>query len=54
LLDDAQNGGITLQTSGGQKIVIGNQGIEIDNGNGAKIKLSNNQISLNDGALEVT
>ena len=55
LLDDAQNGGgITLQTSGGQKIVISSQGIEIDNGKGAKIKLSNNQISLNDGALEVT
>jgi uncharacterized protein involved in type VI secretion and phage assembly len=55
LLDDSQSGGgITLKTSGGQKIIISSQSIEIDNGNGAKIKLSNNQISLNDGALEVT
>lgn len=55
LLDDSQSGGgITLKTSGGQKIIISSQGIEIDNGNGATIKLSNNQISLNNGALEVT
>ena len=55
LLDDTQgSGGITLQTSSGQKIVISDQGIEIDNGHGATIKLSNNKISLNDNALEVT
>lgn len=55
LLDDTKNGGgITLQTSGGQKIIINSQGIEIDNGNGAKIKLTSNQVSINDGALEVT
>jgi uncharacterized protein involved in type VI secretion and phage assembly len=55
LLDDDQNsGGITLQTSGGQKIVITSQGIEIDNGNGAKIELKNSQVSINSGALEVT
>ncbi len=55
LLDDAQSsGGITLKTSGGQKIVINGQGIEIDNGSGAKIELKNNQVSINGGALEVT
>jgi len=55
LLDDDKNsGGITLTTSGGQKIVINSQGIEIDNGNGAKIELKNNQVSINGGALEVT
>ncbi len=55
LLDDAQSGGgITLQTSGGQKIVINSQSIEIDNGNGATIKLSGRSVNLNGQALEVT
>jgi uncharacterized protein involved in type VI secretion and phage assembly len=55
LFDDAQSGGgITLTTSGGQKIVINSQSIEIDNGNGAKITLSSSTVSLNDGALEVS
>jgi uncharacterized protein involved in type VI secretion and phage assembly len=54
LIDDtAGSGGITLQTSGGQKIVLSSQGIEIDNGSGATIKLSNSQVSINSGALEV-
>lgn len=53
-LDDKQgSGGITLKTSGGQKIVMTPNGIEIDNGKGATIKLTNNKISINDGALEV-
>jgi uncharacterized protein involved in type VI secretion and phage assembly len=55
LLDDtAGSGGITLQTSGGAKIVLGDQGIEIDNGKGGKVKLSGSQVSVNDGALEVS
>lgn len=55
ILDDKQgSGGITLQTSGGQKIVMTSQGIEIDNGKGAKFKMENSKITLNDGALEVT
>jgi uncharacterized protein involved in type VI secretion and phage assembly len=55
LLDDtAGSGGITLQTSGGAKIVLGDQGIEIDNGKGGKVKLSGSQVSINDGALEVS
>jgi uncharacterized protein involved in type VI secretion and phage assembly len=55
LLDDAQSGGgITFETSGGQKITINSQGIEIDNGNGAKIELKNSQVSINSGALEVS
>jgi uncharacterized protein involved in type VI secretion and phage assembly len=55
LMDDSSSGGgITIQTSGGQKIVISDQGIELDNGKGAKIKLSGSQVSVNDGALEVS
>lgn len=54
LLDDSENGGITLQTSNGQKIVIKANEIVIDNGKNAAIKLSGNMTSVNDGALEVT
>ena len=55
LLDDSPGqGGITLETSGGQKIVLNSQGIEIDNGQGASIKLSANKVSINGNALEVT
>jgi uncharacterized protein involved in type VI secretion and phage assembly len=55
LLDDTPGtGGITLETSGGQKIVVSATGIEIDNGQGASIKLSGPQVSINGGALEVT
>jgi uncharacterized protein involved in type VI secretion and phage assembly len=55
LLDDSPgSGGITLQTSGGAKLVLNDQGIEIDNGKGGKVKLSGSQVSINDGALEVT
>lgn len=54
VLDDTPGiGGITLKTSGGQKIVMNATGIEIDNGLGAKIKMTGPQISLNDGALDV-
>ena len=55
LLDDTPGkGGITLETSGGQKVVISATGIEIDNGRGASIKLTGPQVSVNGGALEVT
>ncbi len=55
LLDDTPGaGGITLETSGGQKIVINSTGIEITNGQGASIKMSGPQVSINNGALEVT
>jgi uncharacterized protein involved in type VI secretion and phage assembly len=54
LLDDTSGGeGITLKTSGGQKIVMNSDGIEISNGQGASIKLSNNKVSINGTALEV-
>lgn len=54
VLDDTPGiGGITLKTSGGQKIVMNATGIEIDNGMGAKIKMTGPQISVNDGALDV-
>lgn len=54
LLDDTPGiGGITIETSGGQKIVINSTGIEISNGQGASIKMTGPQISINEGALEV-
>jgi uncharacterized protein involved in type VI secretion and phage assembly len=54
VLDDTPGiGGITLQTSGGQKIVMNAMGIEIDNGMGGKIKMTGPQVSVNDGALDV-
>lgn len=53
-LDDTPGiGGITLETSGGQKIVMSSTGLEIDNGMGAKITMVGPQISINNGALEV-
>jgi uncharacterized protein involved in type VI secretion and phage assembly len=54
ILDDTPGiGGITLQTSGGQKIVLNATSIEIDNGQGGTIKMTGPQISVNNGALEV-
>jgi hypothetical protein len=54
LLDDSPDGaGITLETSGGQKIVISSKGIEITNGQGASITLSARKVSINGNALEV-
>jgi hypothetical protein len=54
LLDDTPAiGGITLQTSGGQKIALTASGIDIDNGLGATISLKGLIISLNNGALDV-
>jgi uncharacterized protein involved in type VI secretion and phage assembly len=53
-LDDTPGiGGITLETSGGQKIKILGTGIEIDNGMGATITMQGPQVSVNNGALEV-
>jgi uncharacterized protein involved in type VI secretion and phage assembly len=53
-LDDTPGvGGITLETSGGQKIVLSPTGIEIDNGMGAKITLTGPQVSVNNGALDI-
>lgn len=54
LLDDTPGiGGITLETSGGQKIVMNSTGIEITNGQGASIKLSANQVLVNNDGLVV-
>jgi uncharacterized protein involved in type VI secretion and phage assembly len=54
LLDDTPGvGGITLQTSGGQKIVLNATSIEITNGQGGTIKMTGPQVSVNNGALEV-
>lgn len=54
ILDDTPGiGGVTLETAGGQKIVMNATGIEIDNGMGAKISMTGPQISVNNGALDV-
>lgn len=54
LLDDTPGtGGITLQTSAGQKITMTGLGITIDDGMGGTIQLTGPQVSINDGALEV-
>jgi uncharacterized protein involved in type VI secretion and phage assembly len=54
LIDDTPGiGGITLETSGGQKIVLTATGVEITNGQGASIKLTGPQVSINSGALDV-
>lgn len=53
-LDDTPGiGGITLETSAGQKIVLSATGLEIDNGMGASIKMTGPQVSINGGALDV-
>lgn len=55
LLDDTPGiGGITLETSGGQKIVISSMGIEITTGQGASINMKGFKVSINGNALEVT
>lgn len=42
LLDDSdENGTITLQTSGGQKITLNSDGIKLDNGKGGSITIDN-------------
>ena len=46
-------GGITLETSSGQKLKLTAMGVEIDNGQGAKITLTGPQVSVNNGALDV-
>jgi uncharacterized protein involved in type VI secretion and phage assembly len=52
--DTPGKGGISLETSTGQKIIISALGIEINNGQGASIKMVGPQVSINSGALEVT
>ena len=55
ILDDTPGaGGISLETSGGQKIKLTSTGIEIDNGSRATISLSGPTVKINDQALEVT
>jgi len=54
LLDDTPGiGGITLETSGGQKIKMSATGIEIDNGMGGTITLVGPKVAINNDALEV-
>jgi len=54
ILDDTPGiGGITLETSAGQKIVLSSVGVELTNGQGASIKMTGPQISINNGALDI-
>ncbi|MCX6925816.1 MAG: phage baseplate assembly protein V [Verrucomicrobia bacterium] len=54
LLDDTPGiGGITLETSGGQKIKMSATGIEIDNGMGGTISMVGPKVAINNDALEV-
>jgi uncharacterized protein involved in type VI secretion and phage assembly len=63
LLDDTEgSGGITLKTSGGQKIIMNDNTITIDNGKGASVKIQNGSnatielstsMKLNNGASTV-
>ncbi|HEV3468478.1 MAG TPA: phage baseplate assembly protein V [Pyrinomonadaceae bacterium] len=54
VLDDTPGvGGITLETSGGQKVVLNAMGVEITSGQGGTIKITGPQVSVNDGALDV-
>jgi uncharacterized protein involved in type VI secretion and phage assembly len=53
-LDDTPGaGGITLETSAGQKITLTSQGVTIDDGQGGKVAMQGPQVSINDGALQV-
>ncbi|MEM6398653.1 MAG: phage baseplate assembly protein V [Cyanobacteria bacterium P01_D01_bin.116] len=55
VIDDTPGvGGITLETSAGQKIVLSPTGIEISNGQGASITLRGPEVSINNGALDIT
>jgi uncharacterized protein involved in type VI secretion and phage assembly len=53
-LDDTPGiGGITLETSSGQKLVLSPIGVKIDNGFGGTIELQGPRVSINSGALDV-
>jgi uncharacterized protein involved in type VI secretion and phage assembly len=53
-LDDTPGvGGITLETSGGEKLVLSATGVTLDNGMGGKIELTGPKVSVNSGALDV-
>lgn len=53
-LDDTPGiGGITLETSAGQKLVLSSIGVTLDNGMGGKIEMTGPKVSVNSGALDV-
>jgi uncharacterized protein involved in type VI secretion and phage assembly len=54
-LDDTPGvGGITLETSGGQKLSLSSTGVKLDNGSGGTISMTGPNVSVNNGALEIT
>jgi uncharacterized protein involved in type VI secretion and phage assembly len=50
ILDDSQTGEITIQTQGGQKMVMNSTSIKIDFGSGVTLEMSTASIKMNDGA----
>ena len=53
-LDDTPGiGGVTIQTSTGQKISLTTLGIQIDDGQGGTIEILGPQVNINSGALEI-
>lgn len=53
IFDGSSASEITIQTAGGQKIVMNATSIKIDNGSNATIELSGPKVALNSDALEV-
>jgi hypothetical protein len=51
--DTPGQGGITIETTDGMKMVMDTSGIEINNNGSMTIKLTQASVSVNDGALEV-
>jgi len=51
--DTKGQGGITIETTGGMKIVMDSSGIELNNNGSMKIKITQASVSVNDGDLEV-
>ena len=54
LLDDSDtNGAITLQTSGGQKIILNSDGIKLDNGKGGTITINSSSTTTIEMAASI-
>lgn len=54
ILDDSDNNGaITLQTSGGQKIVLNSDGIKLDNGKGGSITIDSSSTATIEMAASI-
>ena len=53
-IDDTPGiGGITLETSSGQKLTMSSISVELTNGQGAVINMTGLKVSINNGALDI-